>query len=141
MVAVKEIAWLAGILEGEGCFQYRKTPVIKVKMTDLDTIERVSILLECKSIHHEKRILGCKQAYVATVSGYKAAQWMMTVLPIMGLRRSDKIIECLAKWKNSPLRGSPYIYPCGHLRTEENTRIHGRYKTCKSCNHKKRNYI
>lgn len=45
-MTVKEIAWLAGYLEGEGCFGKVKDkyPSIRVSATDEDDIEKVARL-------------------------------------------------------------------------------------------------
>lgn len=50
MIPTKDIYWLAGLLEGEGCFhldRIRGTPVptIRVKMTDRDVVQKVAAVL------------------------------------------------------------------------------------------------
>ena len=35
---IREIEWLAGLLEGEGCFSFDRRPVIQVQMTDEDVV-------------------------------------------------------------------------------------------------------
>lgn len=57
MIKAKDIYWLAGLLEGEGCFTVRRyegrqtggLPVINLWMTDLDVIKRASTILRCAS--------------------------------------------------------------------------------------------
>lgn len=56
-----EIIWLAGLLEGEGCFNYRadrKQARISVEMTDQDVLERVAGLFGTKVSVRPPRILG-----------------------------------------------------------------------------------
>ena len=97
-----EIAWLAGWLEGEGCF-YCKTGSsstgIKVTATDLDVVNRVALLIGAKNVFiankRRQKELGHKPAYTASVHGEKAELVMRTILPYMGKRRSTKIKELL----------------------------------------------
>ncbi len=132
MISVKEVAWLAGIVEGEGCFQFnRNTPSIKVVMTDKDIIERVCSLFQCNLVYGGKRG-NHKPIFIAHVSSYKAAQWMMTILPFMGERRFDKIKNVLQLWKTRRSIGTPYTFGCGHERIG-NTRGLGISRRCRIC--------
>jgi hypothetical protein len=110
MISTKDIYWLAGLIEGEGCFHLdtiRGTPVptIRVKMTDLDVVNRAAAILRSglKSpgvySYPDKSCLGTKQAWSARLGGYRAAGWMMTLYPLMGERRQRKIREILEAWK------------------------------------------
>lgn len=98
----QEIMWLAGLLEGEGCFSWtvHNTPVIKLKMTDPDVVERCKNLTKKGSLYIEKRREGWKTAYIWKVNGRDAAALMMTILSCMGIRRFTKIKEIIAMWKN-----------------------------------------
>ena len=117
-VSVKDIAWLAGILEGEGSFGLTnkgKSPAIWLGMTDSDIVERVRVLIDpSKSINLFKDIRkeGYKTSYRVTFNGSRAVEWMMTIYSFMSVRRQAKIRECLVAWKihevdvkriNSPL--------------------------------------
>jgi hypothetical protein len=117
-----DILWLAGYLEGEGCFHhsFRRraglqagerrdgsrgglgfTIAISVASTDRDVLERAAFLMGAK-IHARKLVRGRKPDYSATVAGVRAACWMMTLLPLMGRRRAGRIKEALAAWKTIP---------------------------------------
>jgi hypothetical protein len=104
-----ELAWLAGLLEGEGSFwmltshvggkRYRY-PKIVVSMTDRDIIERVAHLFG-RSVYdvppsrgHPNRL----PAFRAQISGAAAAQWMRDLYPWLGRRRQGKIDEVLAEY-------------------------------------------
>jgi hypothetical protein len=106
-----EVAWLAGILEGEGSFMMirnrpgggitrYKYPVVTVNMTDRDVIERVANLFGCKThkISMPKPPPVRKQAWRAIITGSGAADWMRVLLPHMGERRSARIREVLQEW-------------------------------------------
>src|SRR5262245_48799498 len=113
MVTTNQIHWVAGILEGEGCFtpmNEKQTIRIRLQMTDLDVVTRFkNIVCPRKSIRCEDRSkIGHKDIYIVMISGTLAAQWMMTVYSLMGARRKQTIRESLNIWKNrqkySPIR-------------------------------------
>lgn len=103
MITIKEIAWIAGLLEGEGCFGiYNNCPTVQVNMTDLDVIERARLILDIErrnKVRAQLRENVRKTMYCLNVSGDVAIQWMMTVYSLMGIRRKTKIREIIAKWK------------------------------------------
>lgn len=103
MITSLDVAWLAGIVEGEGSIMWAKaTPVIALQMTDDDVVRRAAKLLGVdvrkpwRRAEHHKLVYGCR-AY-----GRRAIGWMMTLYAFMGERRRAKIRECLAKWKDQP---------------------------------------
>lgn len=106
MTSIKDIAWLAGILEGEASFgltNNKKNPCIWIGMSDSDVIEKVKNLIDpSKSIHvHEdKRKEGYKSIFKLTFNGTRAVSWMMTIYPLMSIRRKAKIREVLHTWIN-----------------------------------------
>jgi hypothetical protein len=101
-----DLAWLAGLLEGEGSFyasgsrakngvMYRY-PQIKVSMTDRDVIERVAQMFGIKvSVNSREKRREAKQIYSAQINGSRAMELMQQLLPWMGKRRSQKIKELL----------------------------------------------
>jgi hypothetical protein len=93
-----DIAWLAGLLEGEGRFSKRGNCVtIQLYMSDRDVVERAARLLKAPSIGvREPRRSAHKPCYYCTVSGPEAAAWMMTLYRLMGTRRQARIRELLA---------------------------------------------
>lgn len=102
----RDIVYLAGLLEGEGCFRYetrRVGPSIVLGMTDKDVVEKVAHLLGSgvvtRKIHLDKPWKPC---YISKLNGRAAAGWMMTLYPLLGQRRQAKIREILAKWKADP---------------------------------------
>lgn len=105
MIKTLDIAWLAGILEGEASFGYHgTTPVIQLQMTDPDVVKRVAALLgvdvrapwKPKGKDHYKLVYGC------VAHGRKAIGWMMTLYSFMGVRRKEAIEAALNKWKAQP---------------------------------------
>lgn len=99
--SVRDILWLAGLIEGEGCFgivQGRR-PVVQIKMTDEDVVKRAADILGAPLYGPYELGEGRKRAWQTSVSGPNAVQWMMTLLALMGSRRRQKIIECLEVWR------------------------------------------
>lgn len=94
-----ELAWLAGLLEGEGCFSYRKDrdiPVLEVKMTDWDVMNRVALLFGRRVTPIPPGREGYQPQYRARVQGEPARELMRLLKPHMGQRRAARIEELLA---------------------------------------------
>ncbi|MFD4428405.1 hypothetical protein, partial [Nocardia sp. NPDC058497] len=103
-----EIAWLAGLLEGEGSFAMIRSrvggkvyryPHIIVNMTDRDVIARVAGLFGGSVYDVPRYIEGRKLAYRAQITGSGAAQWMKDLYPWLGKRRRSRIDEVLAEYR------------------------------------------
>lgn len=93
-----ELAWLAGLLEGEGCFSYRKDrniPTVEVKMCDLNVINRVAMLIGRKVTPIPPARDGYQPQYRARIQGEPARELMRELLPHMGQRRTARIKELL----------------------------------------------
>lgn len=93
-----EIAWAAGLLEGEGCFRLKtgtNRPTIQVQMTDLDVLERLQSLFGGSIREMSKRKEHWKDCWVWYLDGKNAADTMKLVLPHMMSRRSEKIKSVL----------------------------------------------
>jgi hypothetical protein len=101
-----DVAWLAGLLEGEGCFTFNSSPFIALQMTDLDVMEKATKLMGCK-LRPSKLKENRKQVYRTSLHAAKALELMRLILPFMGLRRSEKIREvmALAAARTGPLKG------------------------------------
>jgi hypothetical protein len=109
---IKQIYWLAGILEGEGCFYLAKLSskyknmkgfCIKLAMTDKDVVERSAKIIGNNTIVYRRHngLRSTKDVYIIRVTNTKVAiSWMMTLYPLMGIRRKIKIKELIDEWKN-----------------------------------------
>jgi hypothetical protein len=89
--------WLAGLLEGEGCFAFNRTPKISLSMTDQDIIQRVADMWGKPVYDVPPRKEGWKPVYRVEVFGQQARDIMLMLQPLMGARRSAKIDEVLKK--------------------------------------------
>ena len=100
-----DIAWLAGLLEGEGSFFMSRCPnkgvmysypCIVVDMTDRDVIDRVAGFFGTKVYPYKNlKRPEHKEIYKSMISGSRAVEFMQMLLPWMGVRRSAKIKELL----------------------------------------------
>jgi hypothetical protein len=91
-----EIAWLAGLLEGEGCFliQHHASPSIQLCMNDYDVVAKAARIMEMSldRIHLKKTNQpNHKPGYVLRCDGPEAFVWMRAIRPHMGDRRGAKI--------------------------------------------------
>lgn len=95
-----ETAWVAGVLEGEGCFDYNRTPKyprIRLEMTDGDVVHRVQALtggsIRLPRNRHPSK---WKDSVLLTLNGDRAVSVMRAIRPWMGERRQEKIDTLLS---------------------------------------------
>ncbi|KKK94077.1 hypothetical protein LCGC14_2686470 [marine sediment metagenome] len=103
-IKTKDIIWLGGLLEGEGCFSLMKSngrngrcPSISVGMTDEDVIDRISDIWGSNVCHRSNH-------WRTHIHGVYAIQWMMTLYSLFGKRRRAKIEEIIKVWKENTYR-------------------------------------
>lgn len=102
MIRSVDIAWLAGLLEGEGSFRMSERSIaIPVTMTDRDIVERAATLLGGRvyKVAESRSERPRKQPWRAQVKGPRAAGWMMTLYSFLGIRRREQVRRGLAAWR------------------------------------------
>ena len=98
-------AWLAGLLDGEGCFDNpRSNPRVRVKMSDHDVVLRAAELMDAKVHVEPARQAHHKPCMVAQVHGDAAVAIMRAVLPHLGARRTEKATEIILAHSNRQAR-------------------------------------
>jgi len=105
MRSTHDIAWLAGLLEGEGSFMHTNgTPNIALQTTDHDVLLRAAILMgvEEQASWRPGRKSHYKTVFACRAYGTRAISWMMTLYQFFGGRRQEKIREILGRWRASP---------------------------------------
>lgn len=110
----RDHAWLAGLLEGEGSFLANRGvlssyPVIKVEMCEREVIERAARILDTRVWFVPARTEGWRPTYVAQIAGHRAAEWMRTVRPYMGFRRTAAIDVALSAYHPIRLIAPPLV--------------------------------
>ena len=102
---VKDIAWLAGLLEGEGNFisdPKGSLARIKLEMKDRDIVDRAAGLLGAKSVNSsKKKNPRHNTTYVCYVCGKQAAGWMLTLYSFLGKRRRRQVKRVILDWLNA----------------------------------------
>jgi hypothetical protein len=90
-----EIAYIAGLLEGEGTFLRKgNCPIIQVGMTDDDVIEKAAKIINIgnRKIHiEEDKRPNYKTKYIICLAGRDAMRWMKLIRPHMCSRRGEEI--------------------------------------------------
>ncbi|GAA0627456.1 hypothetical protein HPO96_37070 [Kribbella sandramycini] len=98
-------AWLAGILDGEGCFDMtHSSPRLRVKMSDHDVVLRAAELMNARVHIEPPRQQHHKPCMVAQVHGDDAVAVMRAVLPHLGARRTAKVTEIILAHSNRQAR-------------------------------------
>lgn len=102
-----ELAWLAGLLEGEGSFcegppSSPNQPVVQLAMTDRDVVERAASLLGNITVYAKKdrRKAHWKPFFQLKLRGLPAVTLMRTLRPFMGERRRNQIDKAIASYNN-----------------------------------------
>jgi hypothetical protein len=133
-----DIAWAAGLYEGEGSLTKRKTDkgaFISLNMTDKDVVEKI----------YNVTGVGSFFSIPSAEKGNRKPQWRWQVgkwedvvdllrlfLPYLGERRKKKVLQILSA--EPPYRkGSKTHCNQGHKFTEENTYKYKGYISCKIC--------
>lgn len=104
----RAIAWLAGLLEGEGTFTVQRTsanayPSVSLEMTAEDVVRRAADIVGGVNVARiGPREETWSATYIFRVSGSRAAEAMSKVLPFMGERRSRRIELALSGYR--PIR-------------------------------------
>lgn len=117
MIAIAQIHWIAGLLEGEGSFCFttpatkRSSPSIRIAlaMLDKDIVYRLANVLGFGSICLVTPMPSAKWPRNSApttqhrweCAGVNAAGLMMTIYPLMSERRQAKIRELLAHYKST----------------------------------------
>jgi len=143
-----DIAWFAGLFEGEGCAEIAKNggTRLTIRMTDRDVIDRVNVLFPCKNIqvvnpkpvqpHYNQP----KTHYAWRISKPERVRLVINLmLPYLGERRRAKCLELLAHLGTRPGTGGPNRLKThcaqGHEYTPANTYIRPgtSHRHCRIC--------
>lgn len=95
-----DLAYIAGILEGEGSFTLRrKNVVVRCDMTDSDIILRLKSIVGFGHVNSRAPAKpGYKPVFMYTVSGKPAISLCNQIYKFMGNRRQSRITEILKSY-------------------------------------------
>jgi hypothetical protein len=104
---MRQLAWLAGLMEGEGTFvkgspSKPRRPVTAIGMTDEDIIQRVCELWGTRLWKLKLKVERYKQVFRTELVGGSAVALMTLLLPHMSVRRQSQIDASIASY--APLR-------------------------------------
>ena len=102
----RDLGWLAGLLEGEGSFGANRTrnyyPKIQLGSTDRDVVERAHAIAGVGTLNGPYSRGVNKEVWCWNVAAQAdAAGLMMTLYPLIGLRRQARIREILLEWRSA----------------------------------------
>ena len=107
MIRSIDLGFVAGLAEGEAWFgwtgahkPYRGSATIQIGMNDADVIARVATLWGRPYWQRKRTKLPKNPHFVVQVLGAEAIGWMMTLFPLLGLRRRRRIAAIIADWKS-----------------------------------------
>ena len=110
----KAMAWLAGLLEGEGTFGINRYspdiayPLIGLQMCDEGIVARVARLMGAPNVwRREAEKDGWSPTYATAVSGHDGASWMRRLRESMGARRRAAIDAALAAFRGTFMQQPP----------------------------------
>lgn len=93
-----DAAWLAGLIDGEGCLDApRGNPRIRIKMSDWDVVLRAANLMHATT--HTEIVANRKPLLIAQVTGERAVAALNAVLPYLGARRTTKATSIILDYK------------------------------------------
>lgn len=115
------IAWCAGLFEGEGTIIYGAShsgPLrVKISSTDRDVLVLMVERSGVGGIYGptEPRGFGKKPFWTWIVNGHQAVDLMSELLPWLGTRRAERVIEKIGLWKQRPVRS---VTPMDDMRSD-----------------------
>ena len=110
MTKDENLAWCAGFFEGEGTIIYGDSHTgpfrIKVSSTDLDVLELLKTRSGVGFVHgpYPPKGFGVKEYWTWTCNGKLAVEFMLTIQPMLGTRRSSRLDEKISSWQSRPKR-------------------------------------
>lgn len=126
MTKIRDLYWLAGLLEGEGsfCKPMPSSPnkvIIALQMTDEDVISKAAKILGCNYYSAKPQKSHHKATFILRLRGGRAVEWMNKLHPLLGKRRQKQIDEALAKY--DPDKRKKYLALCKNYKILSDSRV------------------
>lgn len=146
MLTTNDLYWIAGFLEGEGCFSYRRQMRVFASQVQREPLEKLQSLLGGGIyLNRNPQGFGHQPIYQWNLGGPSAAGLIMTIYELLSTRRKYQALSTLSLWKSRPV-WPKYRTQCvnGHTFTPENTynppassfikkQRKGTVRTCRLC--------
>jgi hypothetical protein len=115
----EKLIYLAGVFEGEGSFGFwgkigksNRYLRAQIRMCDEDIVVRFINYFKLGSIStYLPKNVKHSRSWKWTVSGDKAIEVMLQLVPYLGIRRQEKFIECCPSYKPLPHLQKSYSTP------------------------------
>lgn len=100
MRSVTDIAWAAGLFEGEGCIHNRASHsiAVSINMTDKDVLEKLSGIYGGKITDLKVRQEHWKPSWIWYLYGANAKDFLNDIMPYLGERRKARANEAIARF-------------------------------------------
>ena len=100
MIAIRDLEWAAGFLEGEGSFSGGRWIRIGAAQVQKWPLERLQRLFGGSIVPHHVKSTGKQQPCNQwRLTGHQAAAVMMTLFSLLSPRRKEQIVVTLTQWK------------------------------------------
>lgn len=136
---MSDVAWAAGLFEGEGCFTTGKntsknslTGRCTLSMTDEDIVRKFHSIVKVGTIR-KREFENKKDAWIWTTQGFEKFQYIVALFwSFLGERRKSRATEILNLLK---IRFDSKKHFCknGHPKIEENIYLYKGQKHCRLC--------
>lgn len=109
----EQLAYLAGIFEGEGCIGWRRSPgphlELRIGMTDQDVIEWVAGIAGIGTVYGPYRKFApdgreMKQQWQYITTGSEAFALAVAIWPWLFSRRQEQVRVAIIRWRSVPNR-------------------------------------
>jgi len=137
-ISIRDLAWAAGFLEGEGSFGcHGGTTRVSAGQVQKEPLDRLVKLFGGRMWLKPPTGMGKHPVWTWVIPGKRSAAVMMTIYTFMSQRRKEQIESALSVWRNSRRLRDPGSVTClrGHSITGTNAVVvPGRtYPICRMC--------
>jgi len=136
---IRDLAYIAGVLEADGCFTEKHgTPVVVVGMTDEDVVRRLQRMTGSGKVNGpylNRAGHNVKPMWHWSVDRqHEAYALMVAVYGFLGERRQQRISEILKRWIARPIPNK-FKSRCneGHALVGDNLYLEGTKRRCRTC--------
>lgn len=133
----EDIAWAAGLFEGEGCISHTNGYVtLSLAMTDPDVVERFAAITGMGRPIRTSEQGRRKTMYVWTCSRFEQMQAILAMFwSFLGQRRRAKAREALTvtKYRHKRVLATRDFCVNGHAWTEKTRATYKGYRECRTC--------
>ena|SRR5712692_241971 len=144
MISISAIHWIAGFLEGEGCFRWQANGRgrggrvhVSASQVQREPLERLARYLGGNVLIQRPGCAKWQTCYAWNLGRAQAVGLMMTIYRLMSPRRREQILSTLTAWRKAPGHGwelrERFHCPYGHPYTKTITTKTCTQRICQVC--------